>query len=590
MDTKPKNLSQGFTIFETLIAIGIFSLVAFSIYFAYSNILNTIIISQFNLSALSVYDGEIEAVRNMPYQDVGIQGGTPPGKLLAEKTVTQGGAPFTVKTTVRNIDDPFDGTIGGSPNDLAPADYRLVELEVSCTGCGYAPFKMTTTVAPKNLESATNNGALFINVFDASGQAVSQANVSIVNNSVNPAINLNDVTNVNGSLQLVDIATSSAGYELTVSKSGYSSERTYPPGGVGNPNPVKPHATVAKQQVTNISFAIDRLSAVNFKTSDTLCLGVGNVDFQQTGSKLIGVDPNVLKYSASAVTDINGNKAISNLEWDNYNFQNLDADYDVSGMFTLTPLIVNPNSTYNFNWVMEPKQPLAALITVRNQTGQKINDAKVTLAKTGFSQDQLTGRRFISQTDWSFNQYASQSGRIETNIPAGQLTLMSVGGKYASMSQEWLISKTFDFGTATISFFNIEWLPAGQAPPTGPDSLKFQIAANNDNFTWNFIGPDGTPNTYYTLTNTVLNSLHNNNRYLRYKAYLITQDQNYTPILDFIKINFRSSCVPDGQTFFKGLASGIYTLTIEKIGYQILNDPNFSVTGNWQEYRATINP
>lgn len=586
-----RNLNQGFTIFETLIAIGIFSLISLSIYFSYSNILDTILASQFDLSALSVYENEIEAIRNMPYQDVGIQGGAPAGKLLAQKTVTQGGVPFTVKTTVRNVDDPFDGTIGGSPNDLAPADYRLVELEISCLDCGqYAPIKVTTTVAPKNLESSTKNGALFINVFDASGQPVSQANVSIINNSVSPAININEVTNVNGSFQLVDIATSSAGYEITVSKSGYSSERTYPPGGVGNPNPVKPHATVATQQLTNISFAIDKVSTVNFKTTDFMCLAVPNIDFQQTGSKLIGTEPNVLKYSSSAVTDVSGNKTIDNLEWDSYNFQNLDPGYDISGTFTLTPFIVNPNSTYTFNWLMEAKQPLAALITVQNQTGQKINDAKVTLAKTGFSAEQFTGRRFISQTDWSLNQYDSQSGKIETDNPIGRLAIKSVGGKYASMSQEWLISRTFDFGTANTAFFNLEWLPTSQPLPTGPNSLKFQMAANNDNAAWNFLGPDGTGGTYYTASNTLLNSLHNGSRYLRYKANLFTEDENYTPSLDFVKIGFRSSCVPDGQTFFSGLTTGIYTLTVEKTGYQIFTDSNFSITNNWQEYGVIIIP
>ncbi len=585
------NSNKGFTIFETLIAMGIFSLVSLSIYFSYSNILDVILSSQFGLSALSVYENEIEAIRNMPYKDVGIQGGAPAGKLLAQKTVTQGGVSFTLKTTIRNVDDPFDGTIGGTPNDLAPADYRLVELEVSCVDCGqYAPVKVTTTVAPNNLENSTKNGALFINVLNASGQPVSQANISIVNNSVSPAININDVSNVNGSLQLVDIATSSAGYEITVSKSGYSSERTYIPGGVGNPNPVKSHATVATQQLTNISFAIDIVSTVNFKTTDFMCLAVPNIDFQQTGSKLIGTEPDVLKYSGSGVTDVSGNKMITNLEWDTYNFQNLDPGYDISGKFTLAPFIVNPDSAYVFNWLMEAKQPLAALITVQNQTGQKINDAKITLVKTGFSAEQFTGQRFISQTDWSANQYDSQSGKIETDNPTGRLAIESVGAKYASMSQEWLISKTFDFGTASTAFFNLEWIPTSQPIQTGLNSLKFQIAANNDNLTWNFLGPDGTGNTYYTTSNTLLNSLHNGNRYLRYKAYLFTEDENYTPSLDFVKIGFRSSCVPAGQTYFNGLTTGVYTLTAGKTGYQIFTDSNFSITNNWQEYGVIINP
>ena len=149
--------SAGFTLIETLVGVAIFSIVATSIYFSYSNILNTIIISQFNLTALTILDNEMEQLRNMPYQDVGVQGGAPSGVLLAEKNVLQGQASFMVRTIVRSVDDPFDGKIGQVPNDLSPADYKLVELEASCGACQFAPIKLTGMIAPKNLEGATNN-------------------------------------------------------------------------------------------------------------------------------------------------------------------------------------------------------------------------------------------------------------------------------------------------------------------------------------------------------------------------------------------------------------------------------------------------
>jgi len=37
---------------------------------------------------------------------------------------------FNVETIIRNIDDPFDGTIGGDPNDTSPSDYKLAEIEM----------------------------------------------------------------------------------------------------------------------------------------------------------------------------------------------------------------------------------------------------------------------------------------------------------------------------------------------------------------------------------------------------------------------------------------------------------------------------
>ncbi|MDO8495628.1 MAG: prepilin-type N-terminal cleavage/methylation domain-containing protein [bacterium] len=587
---KTKKHQQGFTLVEILVAIALFAIVGTSIYFAYSNILNTVIIAQYHLTALTILDNEVESIRNMPYEDIGTQGGAPAGKLLADKDVTQGNATFNLHTTVRNIDDPFDGQIGAVPNDLAPADYRLVELEVGCGSCGYAPVRITTSVAPKNLEGATSNGALFVNVFDAFGNAVSNAQVAIVNTNVTPNINISDTTNSNGMLQLVDIATSSGGYEVTVTKSGYSSDRTYPLGGVGNPNPTKPHGTVAKQQVTAVSFAIDRVSTINFKTTDQFCAPVPDVDFSQTGSKLIGTDPNVLKYSATTVTDSSGNKVLNNLEWDTYSFQNLDSAYEVSGTFNLSPFVVDPNTTTAFNWMMEAKNPMAVLVTVKDQSGQLINDAKVTLAKAGFTSSLETGHREFGQTDWSGGQYSSKSFDLEANLPSGELGLKSIGGSYASSSQQWLVSSTFDLGTPNTTFYNLHWTPTSQPPASGPDSLRIQLATNNDNNTWNFVGPDGTAGTYYTVSDTAIVAAHSGNRYLRYKVFMQTVDDTVTPRLTDLMIGFRSTCIPDGQVYFRGLSSGTYTMTIEKSGFQTFIDANLSVNKNWQDYRVTISP
>lgn len=137
---------KGFTLIETLIAIGIFTIISMGIYFSYSNVLDVIVSSQVNSAALSVADNELEVIRGMEYGNVGIQGGSPSGVLLAEKTVEQSGMPFLVKTFVQNIDDLFDGLSGSDPT---PADYKLVEIELSCSSCArFAVRKITTQIAP----------------------------------------------------------------------------------------------------------------------------------------------------------------------------------------------------------------------------------------------------------------------------------------------------------------------------------------------------------------------------------------------------------------------------------------------------------
>ncbi len=561
------------------------------IYFSYSNILDVIISSQANNVALSVMDNELEIIRNMKYEDVGIQGGAPAGKLLAEKTVQQSGASFLVKTYVRNVDDPFDGTIGGTPNDLAPADYRLVELELTCPTCPrFSTRRVTTQVAPFNLESSSKNGSLFINIFDSSGKPMSGANVHVVNNGVNPAININDTSNVSGMLQLVDIATSSVKYEITVTKPGYSSDKTYAPGDPANPHPLKPHATVAKQQLTQISFAIDKVSTLNLKTADPMCAAVPNIAYSLNGAKLIGTDPDVLKYSTTSATDSSGAKTINNLEWDTYSLQNLDSQYDISAMSLLSPLIVNPDISYNQTWVMSPKNPSALLVVVQDSTGNLINNASVGLTKSGFDQTILSGHRFVTHTSWTGSlNTTSKTTNLETDNPSGQITVKFINNKYATSSEE-LISSTIDFGTANINFYKLSWNPTSQPPGAGANSLKLQIATNNDNLTWNFVGPDGTLSTYYTSSDTQIGAIHNNNRYLRYKVYMQTLNNQFTPQLNDLSIEFYSNCTLDGQTYFSGLTSGIYTLNIQKAGYQAFTDSAININSSWKMYKATLIP
>lgn len=588
----PKGLisnNSGFTIIEVLIALAIFLIIGYYTYSTAGGLYEIVAKNQWRADAIAAVENEIELVRNLSYDDVGVSGGYPIGKLLSQKTISIGGTNFVISTTVRNIDDPFDGAAGGNPNDTAPADYKLVEFSVGCPSCAnFAPFKMTTTAAPKNLETATKNGSLFINVFNANGQPVPQANISVVNNALNPTISISDQTNNDGILQLVDIPTSTEAYEITVTKSGYSSDKTYPFGAPSNPNPLKVHATVISQQVTSVSFAIDKVSSISFKTRDKMCLGAGNVDYLLEGGKLIGADPNVLKYSASSTTNSSGQKTISNLEWDNYNFSNLDGIYDIAGYSPSMAIILNPNVSTSTFWLMETKNPKAFLVTVKNSSSSLIDNASVKLEKSGFSQTFYTGKKFFSQTDWSSSQYNSRSNGIDSESSAGKITLLATNGKYSTSTEEWLISNTFDLGTSDTNFYNLKWQPTSQPPQTGSNSLKFQIATNDDNATWNFIGPDGTAGSYYSTSDIQLYSSHNNDRYLRYKAFLKTDDENFTPSLEDIEIEFSSECVPNGQVFFDNLTAGTYTLTITKSGYQTFVDSNVSISNDWQEYQASL--
>jgi hypothetical protein len=84
-----------------------------------------------------------------------------------------------------------------------------------------------------------------------------------------------------------------------------------------------------------------------------------------------------------------------------------------------------------------------------------------------------------------------------------------------------------DFGTVSWSVT----LPPGT-------TVKFQVAANNDNATWDFKGPDGAAGTYYTTSGTAVWPGHDGGQYIKYKAYFSTTDIELTPVLHDVTIAY----------------------------------------------------
>ncbi|MFA5127027.1 MAG: hypothetical protein WC465_03450 [Patescibacteria group bacterium] len=107
--------------------------------------------------------------------------------------------------------------------------------------------------------------------------------------------------------------------------------------------------------------------------------------------------------------------------------------------------------------------------------------------------------------------------------------------QYASAGM--LESSTFDTGTSTVAYNWIRW---SGLEPLGTN-IKFQIATSqNQAGPWNFLGPDGSSNTYYTnASQEYINyQSHLNQRYLRYRLYLDTSSELQVPILEDVTISY----------------------------------------------------
>jgi hypothetical protein len=71
-------------------------------------------------------------------------------------------------------------------------------------------------------------------------------------------------------------------------------------------------------------------------------------------------------------------------------------------------------------------------------------------------------------------------------------------------------------------------------------AVKFQVAASDSSTgPFDFVGPDGTPDTFFTTSGADL-SRFNGFRYLQYKAFLSTTDGAATPLLESVRVCFKN--------------------------------------------------
>jgi prepilin-type N-terminal cleavage/methylation domain-containing protein len=584
---------RGFSLVETIVAIAILVAVGVGVYGGFAAVAKGAAAAKVQNGALALANERLEIVRGMDYADIGVVGGAPAGKIARVENFVRGAIDYELTTTVRSIDLEFDGTIGGTPNDTAPADQKLVEVAVTCAACR-GVSRVSTLVSPASLETSSGNGALFVQVVDSAGQPVEEADVAIQSTKATTSIVIDDRTGIDGFLRVVDIPPGTAAYAVQVSKEGYSSAQTYPPGGGANPVPTIPHANVVAGAVTQITFVIDRYSALSGVAVRDTCAAVGGFDFAVFGEKLIGLD--TYKYDELHATDGSGDFGPIDLEWDQYSIEPADTSWTVIGTNPYQPFSVAPEAEAYVQVIVGPKSPKGLLVKVADAgTDLAVADASVTLSRTGWSSTHTTGYGSASQSDWAggpgqatggdqTTAFWSSDGRIKYTGTTGTITLAKTGNNY--LTSGVLESSTFDTGTST-RVVALSWLPGDQPKNAGANAVRFQLAGLSEvtaTSTWSFVGPNGTASTYFTAPGQAIPAVLDGNRYFRYKVFLSTANVKSTPTISDVLITYTLGCAPAGQTYFSGLASSsAYTVQVAAPGYQTKTVTGQKVQLDWQE-------
>ncbi len=576
---------RGFTLVEVIVGTAIFIIVATAVYSSFVVITKLARNNQARSIAVQLANEQFEIVRNLPYTDVGIKNAIPPGVLTKHQEIVRGGIVFNVLLTVRNIN---------LATTTIQASDKLVEVEINCLECAsFEPVKLTGQISPANLQSADIGGALVVQVFNGDGEPVQGATVDVESVATSTITNV-DETNNFGILNIIGVPFGINMYKIVVTKDGYSTEETFAIGGAGNPDPSKPNVTVLNQQVSQISFAIDKLSSLHFSSVSPLCAPVPNIDFSLVGAKNIGVG--VPKYSSNKVTNVSGSLDLNSMEWDTYTITPTDAAYDVAGINPDSPFSLNPDTNQEVQLVVVPKNGNSIMVSVvDSSTFLPISSATVTLSKPGFNSSKITGQGYLQQVDWSLGsgqemyvdqaRYFADNASVDVATSSGDVVLRDFFGLFNTNATGTLESSTFDTGTSS-NFYSLSWTPNNQPLHTGANSLKFQFAsATSTDTIWDFLGPDGTADSYYTVSGSPINVVHNDKQYARYRAYLSTETATATPKLSDINFAYTSGCTPPGQVLFQNLSTVSYDLNVSKNGYIVFTG-QVDIANGWQ--RITV--
>ena len=584
----------GFTLMELIVSIAIFAILAVGMLASFGIVTKAAKTAREKtiLSSLSTY--YLEVVRNMPYSQVGTLEGNPHGLLPdSPDAISQNisGVVYKIYYKVQYIHDPADSATG-------TPDYKQVKMSILNTSTSQIT-DFITTVVPKGLISNPNTGALQVTVINAQGQVLPGAGVNITYPTSSPyTYNLPDTTDGNGLVTEVGLPKAINGFRIVATEPGYSTDQTYPITG-SNRNPVHPDATIATGTVTQMTLSIDRLSTLNIRTLDQTCHAINGVNINVAGAKLIGQSPNVVKFNNN-YSSIAGAINLNNIEWDIYTPTLLTGQgYLVLGTSPIQAISVLPGTTQTFTIILGAASANSLGVIVKDaSTGTALENAAVTLSIVGNSPQTLyTGGSVWVQNNWNggsgqaqwssstASQYFADNGKLNTGS-AGSVTVAKVGGNYLTATGT-LESSTFDTGASSTNYTILSWAPASQSAST---TLAFQIAANNDNATWNYIGPDGTSNTYFINPGNDMGSIIDNNRYFRYKAYLHTSNQSITPALTSVNSNFVTGCYTPGQVMFTGLSSGNDTVSVSLAGYHTQSNIPVTINGNQAPLQVLMSP
>ena len=573
----PRELrSRGVTLIDTVVGSALMLLVFIGIAGVFQLSVDIITNNKARAGAIALSDERMEYIRSLAYASIGTVGGIPSGGIAQSETVILNGVSYTRRTLVEYADDPNDG-LGASDANGITLDYKVARVDLAWSSReGTRHTTIVTRISPPaGMETAcpptAQCGTLTITVLNATLQPVSNAQVHVVNAVTVPNIDLTTYTNTAGVVSLVG-APVATGYQVAVTKSGYSTDQTYN-ATAENTNPTPGPFTVSNNQTTSPTFRIDRVSSM---AVTTFSLSTNTWSDSFADESKIGPSVNI---------EISGNRARF------AGIQPWTAPADLRSQ-TITPVALSRWGVFSWN----DTQPSETTITYHvyypsGSSSELVPDSVLSGNSAGFSSGTSVDVSAIpagaypslileaymvalnpsapspSVEDWDLT-YQSGEGIAIPFTMTGEKTIGS--GPDGTIYKYNQSLATDSSGTLAISALEWDSYTMTVAESTGYDLASsclpqpIVVAPNTSVAAQLFF----SPHTDNSLLVDVRNSV---GAVLSGATVQLTKGGSYDRTI------IADAC---GQAFFDALTNGNYSISVSATGYQTYSTSGVNVTGS----------
>jgi type II secretory pathway pseudopilin PulG len=301
----------GITMVEMLIATAVFAVIAAPLATVLTSSINSHRDSRQKTLAQQIALDEIEKIREMDYEDVGVEGGNPPGELKPSDSIqdlypTIVGLRGTITRAVAYVDDP-------TPTSYATqANYKQVTISIFRASDSKLLTREVTNIAPPERApfGGINNAIINVNVVDyGDNTPVSGALVNLTGGPAGFSAR-SDTTDSAGLVTFAALTPNGTSdyYDIAVSKSGYVTLKDdLSPAAVA-------HTQVAPSQTFNTAIRVYRPATINVilhNFDGSSYTGTGTVTVSSSrGSETFDYEGSPLE-----ITSVNGEQVVPSLQY-----------------------------------------------------------------------------------------------------------------------------------------------------------------------------------------------------------------------------------------------------------------------------------